>query len=814
VALQGFLCSTDYPGMWQAFTQAVRQIRRNRKMSLVIVSIMALCIGSCVSIFCMVSAVLLADSGYADPDRISLLWHARPNVAGVVGVGPGDFLSYRSSLQHADAIAAVTTKGFNLGGERAARVTCARMTDGMFPLLGVAPERGRWFTSDDDRNGAHVVVISHRLWATRMASQGDPIDQEVLLDAVPYRVIGMMPQSFTFPPDGIQGLSPAECWVPASFAPAELAIPSFSYVIFTRLKAGVSLEQATSDAHAGAQRIWSTYPAAVQSQLQLTARMVPLSEQVRASSRTPLTLFAAAGVGLLLIGCANVSNLILTATDSRRDELRVRASLGASRRAILLQLLIESVSLAVIGALAGLLLAAALLAAMVATNATAFPGLSSARIESAAVLFAVLCGIVAGFAGALPSLAQHSTGDGQAIGLRAASRGLGGGVRGVLVAGELALAVIVLVFAGVLARSVASLGNVSPGFVAKDLLTFSVVLPGSSYRDHQSIVSVVDELLRRVRALPGVSAVAAASAPPVGEASPGVVFAPAVGAQTEYKPSILHTVTPQYNAAIGLSVVEGRFIEAADAPQGQAVAILNQTLARMLFPDGHPIGRTFFRIGSTKPHTVVGVVRDVRQGGPQRPAPPAVYLPLAQAEQPTRALNVALRSPASRADLSRQVEAAVKGIDSDVPLFALRTGADLLNSATASQRFNVLVVGVFAVFAVLLALGGLYAVLAHAIQQTRRDFGIRLALGATAVRIVRTVASRAAVPIVAGIVTGAAIAMTASGLIASLLFGVKPDDPFTLVAATMLVLLASMVAVLIPALRAARVDLVTLLRHD
>jgi putative ABC transport system permease protein len=164
--------------------------------------------------------------------------------------------------------------------------------------------------------------------------------------------------------------------------------------------------------------------------------------------------------------------------------------------------------------------------------------------------------------------------------------------------------------------------------------------------------------------------------------------------------------------------------------------------------------------------------------------------------------------------LSRQVEAAVKGIDSDVPLFALRTGADLLNSATASQRFNVLVVGVFAVFAVLLALGGLYAVLAHAIQQTRRDFGIRLALGATAVRIVRTVASRAAVPIVAGIVTGAAIAMTASGLIASLLFGVKPDDPFTLVAATMLVLLASMVAVLIPALRAARVDLVTLLRHD
>ncbi len=783
-------------------------------MSLMVVAIMALCIGSCVAIFSMINAVLVADWGYAHSDRIALLWHARPNVPGVAGMGPSDFVSYRSSLQHTDAIGAVTTKGFNLGGERAARVMCARMTDGVFPLLGVAPARGRWFTAEDDRSSARVAVISHRLWITRLGGQGDPIDREVLLDAVPYRVIGVMPPAFAFPPEGIQGLSPADCWVPASFAPAELAIPSFSYVVFTRLKAGVSLEQANADAHAGARRIWSTYPAAVQSQVQLTARMVPLDEQVLAPSRTPLALFAAAGIGLLLIGCANVSNLILTAADSRRGELSVRASLGASRRAILLQLLFESISLSVAGALAGLLLAAALLAAMIATNATAFPALSSARVESTAVMFAIACGILAGLAGALPALWQPAVAINQPSGLRASARGFGGGLRGVLIAAELALAVIVLIVAGVLARSVAALNNVAPGFDARDVMTFSASLPERSYRDQQAIAQFVDEALRQIRALPGVANTAAATAAPIGEATPGVVFVPAAGTAPEYKPSILHTVTSGYANAIGLPVLEGRFIDDADSAGGQHVAVLNATLARTLFPDGHAIGRAFHRVGSVKPQTVVGVVADVRQAGPQRPALPAVYLPFAQAEQPIRTLNFTVRSRASRAELSRQIERVMRGVDPDVPPFALRTGADLLNSAIARQRFNMLVVGVFAAFAVLLALGGLYAVLSHTVQQTRRDFGIRQALGATSARIVATVASRAAVPIAGGVAIGVAVAVSVAELIASLLFGVKPDDPVTLVAVTALVLMASTIAVLIPALRAARVDLLALLRQE
>jgi len=268
---------------------------------------MALSIGSCAAIFSVVSAVLLADLGYRDSTRLGVIWHTRPTAAGVIGVSPGDFVSYRSSLSTFDQIAAVTTRGFNLGGSPApSRATCARMTDGMLPMLGVSPAQGRWFTTEEDRAGTRAIVVSHRLWTTRFGSDGRLIGRDIVLDAVPYRVVGIMPDGFAFPPEGVQGLASADCWIPAGFTPAELATPAFNYVLVGRLKPGVSWEQAGADAHAGAQKIWASYPAAVQSQVQLTARVIPLTEQVVASSRTSLYLFAGSVAMLLLIGCANV----------------------------------------------------------------------------------------------------------------------------------------------------------------------------------------------------------------------------------------------------------------------------------------------------------------------------------------------------------------------------------------------------------------------------------------------------------------------------------------------------------------------------
>jgi predicted permease len=800
--------------MSRSIVQALRQIRRHRRLSLTIVAIMALCIGSCVAIASVVRAVLLDDWGYVDQDRVAILWHARPNVSGVVGVGPSDYVAYRSSLQTVDHVAAVTTRGFNLGGAPSQRITCARMTPAMFPLLGVPPSRGRWFSEDDDRGHAKVVVLSERLRRTSMADRTDALDTEIALDGVPHRVVGVMPASFAFPPEGVQSLQPADCWVPASFTTAELAIPSFSYVLFARLKHGVSIEAAAADAHAGAQRIWSGYPAALQSQIHLTARVVPLSEQALARSRTPLALYAAAVAGLLLIGCANVSNLILTGLDARGNELAVRASLGATRGALLGQLLFESIVLAVVGGLAGIVIAEGLLTAMIATNAAAFPRLAEARIDAISVLVAVGCGILAGIAGALPVLLRARRGaDGPPNGNRTVARGLAGGLRSALIAVELALAVSVLVVAGMLARSVISLNAVDAGFAPNGLLTFSVAVPATSHPTRESVLAFGDEVMRRLRAAGGVAGVAVSSAAPVGEAASGVVFKTG-SAAPDYKPSLMHVVSPGYATALGLTIRQGRFLEDSDVETAPASAVINESLARALFADVPPIGQTFLRIGSNRTHTVVGVVRDVKQAGPQRAAPPALYVPMAQAEQPVRTLNFVLRSRASLNATARDVRRVVAGVDATLPAFAMRSGSDLLHTTIAMQRFNVFVVTAFAIMAIVLALSGLYAVLSHAVHQTRRDTGIRMALGASGRRIVRTIVARGLLPAVAGIVIGSAGAAAGSELIRSLLFGVTPNDPATLAAAASLILLASIVAVMIPASKAARVDLVTLLRHE
>ena len=797
--------------MRQAIRQAVRQLGRNRSHAITVIAIMALSIGSVVAIFSMVRAVLLAEFGYAGEDRLAIVWHARPSAPGVVGVSPGDYVSHQSSLRTVDHLAAVTTRGFNLGGGATpSRITCARMTAGMFPLLGVAASQGRWFSADDERAGSRVVVLSHRLWSTHFGRAVDVTDREIVLDAVPYRVAGIMPESFTFPPEGVQGLTPADCWVPASFTPAELATPAFNYVLFARVRDGVSWEQATADAHAGVQRIWAAYPAAVRSQIELTARVVPLAEQTLSRSRTPLSLFAAAVIALLLIGCANVSNLLLTSFEVRRGELAVRASLGATRRLLFLQLMTETVLLTIGGGLGGVALARGLLSVMVWINAAAFPRLADARIDDAALMFAVACGLLSGAVAALAPAWRAGTGSvADAHGVRFATRGFAASHwrRGVI-AFELALAVAVLVMAGVLLRSVAGLNRIDAGFVPDGLVTFSVALPQANYQRPEQITAFRDRLMREL-GRGGVGA-AVGSALPIGEAAPGVVFAGTVAAQPQYQPALVHQVTPGFAETVRLRIREGRFFDDTDAD----TAVVNESLAKTMFPDGHVIGRSLSQLGAVRPLTIVGIAADVRYAGPLRPAAPALYVPFAPDAPPVRTLHVVMRTASTPRALAARVRESVARIDPELPAFAIRSGRDTWNNTIAAHRFNLLVVAIFAAFALMLAIGGLYSVLSHAVQQARRDFGIRQALGATGGRILRSVLARALAPAAAGIVAGTLAATAASQLVASMLFGVQPNDPFTLAAVAIAVLALCLAAVLVPASRAARVDLVTLLRHE
>ncbi len=393
--------------MYEGVRDAVRLWRRRKAFCAAVIGIMALSIGSCAAIFSIVTSVLFAPWPYPQSDRLAIIWHARGSAAGVVGLSPGDYTTYRDSTTAFESVAAITTRGYNLGGAGdPARVTCGRATPELPSLLGVGAWRGRWFTPTDDQSSSRVVVLSHQLWRSQFGGDDGLLGGSIMLDAMPYTVIGILPPAFDFPPPGIQGVSAAACWVPASFTPAELATPAFNFIVLAKLKTAVGFEPAAADAAATARRIWESYPAAVRSQVDLRARLVPLTEQAVANSRTPLWMFTGSVVVLLVIGCANVSNLLLTRLQTRQREMAVRTALGATRVALVKQLLAESIVLAGIGGACGVVLANGILAAAIALSPGNVPRLDQAHIDWRVMGFTLACAVFAGVAGGIaPALA-------------------------------------------------------------------------------------------------------------------------------------------------------------------------------------------------------------------------------------------------------------------------------------------------------------------------------------------------------------------------------------------------------------------------
>jgi predicted permease len=481
------------------------------------------------------------------------------------------------------------------------------------------------------------------------------------------------------------------------------------------------------------------------------------------------------------------------------------------------QLLLESIALAIAGGVAGAVLASGLLAAIVATNAGAFPRLENARIDLVALVFAFACSAIAGLVGGLaPAFRLRAWPAAGVVGLRAAARGFGREWwRRALIAFEVALAVTVLVFAGLLARSVERLNAIGTGFSPEGLLTFSVALPAAQYPSANESRTFANEVVRRLSDVPGVVEAAAGSALPIGSAAAAVMAPVGEGASApQYRPALLYAVTPRYAAASGITLRDGRFLEAGDVATGARVAVVNETLARSLWPGGESIGRSVLRVGDQLPLMIVGVVSDVRQAGPLRPAAPAFYLPIAQVTERPAIVHLLVRSHADLRRLGPRIRDIVSSLDATLPTFALRTGDDLVAGTTAAQRFNMLMVGIFALLAMSLAVTGMYGVLSHFVQHARRDFGIRQALGATTERIVTSVVGWGMVPVLAGIALGTLAASAASTLVASLLFGVSPNDPATLVTVAVAVAIISIATLLPTAFRASRGDVTALLRQE
>jgi putative ABC transport system permease protein len=506
---------------------------------------------------------------------------------------------------------------------------------------------------------------------------------------------------------------------------------------------------------------------------------------------------------------------MLAAFDARRPEIDVHVSLGATRARIVMQLLCESIALALAGSAAGAVIAYGMLRAMIATNAAAFPRLGEARLDAAAFAVAVLAALLAGaLGGAAPALAarrQAACGDSRT---RLSARGFAATPwRRAAIAMELALAVLVLTLAGFLARSVINLNSIETGLGEQAAMTFAVALPESAYPSADSAARFRDDVIDRLERIPGVTHVAASSALPVGEASPGVVAPAGSASASDYRPAAVYAVTAGYARTLGITITAGRFFEPHDAA-ATPVAVLNASLARTMWPDGDAVGRRVTLLGHPQPMTIVGVTGDVRQGGPLRPAAPAIYQLLPQTSQAVRTQHFIVRARGAVGVAGNDLRRAVAAVDAELPVFGMRTIGSSIADAMAVPRFNMLIVGVFAAVALLLALSGVYALLAQSVERGRRDFGIRQAVGATRGRIAVMVLAQAMWPAMMGIGIGAIAAMTASELIASMLHGVQPNDPATIASIAALMVFASVAAVLAPALRAARVDPAVLLRAD
>jgi len=799
----------------------VRLFSKDPAFALTVIAIMALSIGSCTAVFSLVKAVMLTPLPYKEADRLAIVWHTNGNSPEVSPVWAREYHTYRDTTRSFQSVAAFSAAGYNLsnGGEPSrepSRITCSRLTANVFPMLGITSLRGRWFAAEEDRYGANpVIVLSHDLWRARFGSDEAVIGKTVRLDLKPYTVIGVMPESFVFPPQGMRVASKSECWIPASISPMEMAMPGFNWIVFGNLKPGITLSQAQQDASEVAKGILDSYPAAVQKEVALRARVVSMHEEVRGRNRTPMLVFAGSVGFLLLIGCANIANLILGKLHLRQREIAVRAAMGATGGVLTAQLLIESVALAASGGLLGVPVAFGVLRVLVSLAPGRVP--EGIHTDAVALIFAGVCSVVSGIlAGLAPALRARRID--VAAGMAEGSRGSAGGIRhnrlrSVLAVSEIAMALVLLIGAGLLLRSFQKLANVSPGFDSENVLTFSVALPEQSYKEPAQVNRLVDSVLQQMRGFRNITFVSAATSLPLGPAE-GTVFSRlgAPPATAGFKPAVIKIVTPEYLQAFRIDVKRGRSIETGDDASRMPVALVNEAMAAKYWPDTDAIGKQLFWLVGGRNLTIAGIVEDVLQEGLGEAATPAFYVPLAQSPQPQRSLVFAIRTDGPAPGLSEQVRRVVREADASLPVFAIQSAKEVVSNSIGNERFNMFVVSVLAALALAVSVIGLYAVVSYLVVHSWTELGVRMALGATRQRILWMVVAKGAKFISSGMAVGLVGALMLTRFMKTMLFGITETDSVTFAAVVLVLSGVALVAVLVPAIRAGRVDPAVTLR--
>ena len=812
--------------MRQDLLYALRHLRKNPGYALVTVLTLALGIGANTAIFSVVNGVILKPLPYPDPSRLVFITSQFPGLGfDQFWVSAPEFLEFRERNQSFQDVGGYRGGAVNLGtADQPRRVNSALITSELMPVLGVAPIRGRQFTRADTLPGAEdVAVLSSEIWQAAFGGDESVIGRVIPIDGTPTRIVGIMPPGYD-----IHDVK-AQVWLPLTLDPANPGNRGghFLYLV-GRLKDGVGMAQANADVERMLQQ-WSQLnrDTHVPSQTGHRIRLDGLQDDLVGGIRTALFVLQGAVAFVLLIACANLANLLLARAESRQKEFAIRSALGAGRWRLLRQFLTEGVVLALIGGVVGAAIGFAGLRALVASSPDSIPRSTEIALDPVVLLFtvvvSVLTGLLFGMAPLLQLREQAVTVSLKESGQRTTAGSARARVRGGLVMAEVALAVVLVIGAGLLLRSFWNLMTFDAGFNRNRLVTFGIVLTGQTYRTPESVVDFFSRLTGRLSEQPGVQGVAAMTGlPPVRQVNANDTDFEGYTAPPEGPAENIdyyQTVTRDYLKTMGIALVDGRDFAPSDVAGGPVV-LVNETLAKTFFKKESPIGKRLKPgFGPKVPwFTIVGVVDDVKQGGVSAKTGTELYFfneqgPSAVQFAP-RNMNIVLRTALPLESVAPLIRRIVQSMDPTLPVVKLRTMEEVFAESVSRPRFLAQLLGVFAGLALMLAAIGTYGILWYSVSERRREIGIHMALGATRANVLGMVLGQGLRLTAVGLVIGLAASFGLTRVLQAQLFNVRPSDPATIASVAAFIALVAFAACYIPASRATRVDPMVVLRDE
>ena len=820
LALTQFEMVKDMDSLIKDIRYGARSLVKRPASTVVALITLALGIGVNTAIFSVVDSILLRPLPFKDSERVVSIWE-QGLAQGVAQneVAPANFFDLRSQSQSFEGIGAHGPQDINLTGDgEPERLNGELVSANVLSILGVEPALGRTFLANEDQEGQHrVVVLSDALWQRRFNRDPSIVNRNITLNGESFTVVGVMPRGFFFPE------RETELWIPWAMEPEQASGRGDHYLrLVARLKSGATLQQASADVASIGGRLAAEYPKTNEG---LGFIVNSLHQDYVGDLRLPiLIMFAAVGL-VLLIACANVANLLLAQATTRRREIAIRIALGARRWTIVRQLLVESLLLASTGGLLGVLGAVWGVQALAKLLPASLSKLQDVNVDARVLLFTLGVSLLTAIVfGGVPALLAAAAKPGQT--LSDVARDVAGGtsgryVRRVLVVSEVALAVVLLVGAGLLIRTFQLLRQVNTGFSTENLLTMKMVLPMPKYAKPETRRTFYDEVLRRINEVPGIESAGMITFLPL--SFNGMNFSFSVEGQTSTSDmklpfALYRVVSPDYFRAMSIPLQRGRFFDAHDSPDSPPVIVISRRLADQYWPGEDPTGKRI-KVGpldSPNPWlTVVGVVADVRQAGLYGDPRMDMYAPYAQDRRAFIApRDLVLQTKGDPASVAAAVRQAVWSVDKDQPISNIRTMDQVFAAAISQERFQALLLGLFAALALVLACVGLYGVISYAVAQRTHEIGVRMALGAQPVDVLRLVLRQGMGLTFAGLIVGIGVGLIATRVLSDMLYGVTPRDPLTFIGVPALLLLVAFLACYIPARRATRIDPLVALRYE